>query len=376
MRTRDDQDRDAVEAMLSGGRFHMSEALRRSLVNRLEVEKQKAQPKAGIWWGIRPATAIIAVLAALLILAATVVALSPKEKAASLIDGVNAVYQAGLVQVVDQTQMAGDIAISLDWVYADANQILVAYSGQDLSSNSTDAGRDERIEIELASATLADGTALEGSMIAGYTQPGTEANVATFRTPNQASGLDAVEMKLVFRASYTQYQERTATAPDQNSSNGQAASPLSIMQNVTGEVTFSVTTPVYPAEVIEISQTVEKNGIAIRLEQVRIAPSLTIATVCLQAPYRDPYRYWTSIVILQAGGQAYSGGGSEEYLAGEPVTCREVQIQGSVPQQEESYTLRVDELVGFKFGAGDYPTPEDHPEQQMRIRGPWVFTIR
>lgn len=370
MTTRDEHDRSNVDAMLSGGTFRVSESMRQQLWNRLQTDTKKELRKPTRWPVFRPALAAVFVaLFALVIISVAVVALSPKEKAASVVDGISAVYKAGLVQTINETQPVGNISITLDWVYADPNQILVAYSGQ---GSSDDAGR---LEIKWVSAVLDDGTLLKGGPISGYSQPGTEASVATFAIPENERNRDVLQVQVVLRAAHTQYKEAPTPVQSGGAPESQAVTPLQIERTVAGEVTFFATIQVKPGRVIEVGKTVENKGIAVKLEQISLAPSLTVATVCIQAPDPEHYRDWIPIATLSTSGQRFSGAGSG-YQVGEPYSCQQVHIQGSVPQDQGQYIFRVDELVGFKFAPGDSPTVDDHPEQQMRVTGPWIFEVK
>jgi hypothetical protein len=376
MKTRDKHDQSNVDTMLSGGTFHMSEPLRQQLWDRLQTEIQKERSKPLHWPVFRPAlVAVFVALFALVIISIAVVALSPKEKAASVVDGISEVYSGGLVRAVNETQTAGDISVTLDWAYADPNQILVAYTGQGASSDAGAPGEADRIEIQVLSAVLDDGAVLKGGPISGYTQPGTEATVAAFAMPENERNLETLQVRIKLKASHTRTVETPTPTRVSGAPTVQALIPMEVEHIGGGEVTFSVTIPVRPGRLIDVGKTVENKGIAVTLERVRLAPSLTIADLCFGVPDPQNYRDWVPIVTLSAAGREFSGAGSG-YQVGATTICQRVQLRGSVPLDQTQYVLRVDELVGFKFGPGDSPTLEDHPEEQMRVKGPWEFEVK
>jgi hypothetical protein len=47
-----------------------------------------------------------------------------------------------------------------------------------------------------------------------------------------------------------------------------------------------------------------------------------------------------------------------------------------VPLDRDRYVFRVDELAGFEFAAGEIVTTDMLPEEEWRIKGPWVFILK
>jgi len=102
---------------------------------------------------------------------------------------------------------------------------------------------------------------------------------------------------------------------------------------------------------------------------------MTTARLCFEVPDPVHFRQWVSSVTLTAGSKGYSGAG-DGYQAGEVYSCQRVEIQESVPLDRDRYVFRVDELIGFEFGAGEMVTTDMLPEDEWRVRGPWVFSLR
>jgi hypothetical protein len=149
----------------------------------------------------------LTVLIATLVLTGIVIALSPKEKAARIVYGMGAVYKAGLVHPVDETQQVGDISLTVDWVYADWNQILVGYTALGR------ADEDTHVSAGVVSARLPDGTTLEGGVTTGYGEMGADSSVAAFDMPEVMRDRQTIDLLPVLRAAYEQYPNPTRTDP-------------------------------------------------------------------------------------------------------------------------------------------------------------------
>ena len=367
--SRDQYSVSDVEEMLQGGAFLPSEDLQIRVRSALR-KTVPAFPVPRFAW-----MAGLTVLVAALVLTGIVIALSPKEKAANVVYGISAVYKAGLVHPINETQQVGDISLTVDWVYADWNQILVGYTAQGR------ADEDAHVSAGIVSARLAGGTALEGDALAGYGEMGVNSSVAAFDMPEEVRYRETIDLQLVLRAAYEQYQTPTGTDPTDEAQNPSPSGvpsvqlePFTIVTTDLGEASFELSIPVTPGRVIEVGQTVETKGYAVTLEQVIIAPSMTTARLCFEVPDPVRFRQWFSFVTLKAGLKGYSGAG-DDYQVGEPFSCQRVEIQDSVPLDRNRYVFRVDELAGFEFHSGDIVTTDMLPEEQWRIEGPWVFTL-
>jgi len=139
---------------------------------------------------------------------------------------------------------------------------------------------------------------------------------------------------------------------------------------------MSPTSPksVTPRRVIEVGQTVEAAGYQLALERVILAPSMTTARLCFQVPDPVKFHNWMPFITLTTGTQRFRGSGSG-YQVGETYSCQRIEIRDSVPLDHDRYVFRVDELAGFEFNPGDIITTDMLPEEQWRIKGPWVFTL-
>jgi len=358
-----------VEEVLQGGTFRPSDDLQIRVRYALR-RPPTAFPVPRYAW-----MAGLTVLIAALVLTGIVIALSPKEKVASVVYGIGAVYEAGLVHPIDETRQVGDISLTVDWVYADWNQILVGYTAQ----GRADEGA--HVSAGVVSASLAGGTPLEEGVTAGYGELGTDSSVAAFDMPEDVRDRQTIDVQLVLRAAYEQYPTPSGTDPTEEAQDPSPSGISSVqVESFTvittggGEASFELSIPVTPGRVIEVGQTVETQGYAVTLEQVVLAPSMSTAQLCFEVPDPVHFRQWYSFVTLTAGSKGYSGAG-DDYLVGEPYNCQRVEIGESVPLDRDRYIFRVDELAGFEFHPGDTVTTDMLPEEQLRIKGPWVFTL-
>lgn len=359
-----------VEEMLEGGSFRPSQDLQA----RVQVKLSKSAPAFPIPW-LTWRGSLIALLAAL-VLTGGVIALSAREQAVSIVDGIEAVYEAELVHPVNETRQVGEASLSVDWVYADWNQILVSYTAEGRVQEN--AG----LRAEIVSARLADGTILEGGTKTGYSLSGVSSNVAAFNMPDRLRNLSSINLQFVLKALTEQTQTPMRTNDTTAGQNQEAPvgssvqlDPLTIVKTDLGSTSFDLAIPVTPGRVIEVGQTIEAEGYEVTLEQVLLAPSMTTARLCFEVPDPVHFRQWVSSVTLTAGSKGYSGGG-DGYQAGEAYSCQRVEIQESVPLDRDRYVFRVDELIGFEFGAGEMVTTDMLPEDEWRVRGPWVFSLR
>jgi hypothetical protein len=358
-----------VEEMLLAGTFHPGEDLQ----IRVRAALRKPAPSFPVprfAWMVG-----LTVLLAVLVLAGIAIALSPKEKAAGIVGGIRSVYEAGLVHPTHETQQVGDISLTVDWVYADWNQVLVGYTAQGR------AGDDARVGARILSARLADGTALGGDAIAGYGEMGADSSVAAFDMPKSMRDRQSIDLQLVLWAGYEQYQTPTGMEQTEDAHNPSQAGvpfvqiePVEVITTGRGEASFEFSIPITPGRVIEVDQTVESSGYAVALEEVVLAPSMTTARLCFEVPDPVNFRQWFSFVTVKTGFQSYRGAG-DEYQVSMPFSCQRVEIRESVPLDRERYIFYVDELVGFEFGAGEVVTTDMLPEEQRRIKGPWVFRL-
>lgn len=355
-----------VEEMLQGGAFRPSDDLKIQVRTTLR-KPLPALPFTRYAWMVG-----LTVLIAALVLTGIVVALSRKEKAARIDYGIKAVYETGLVHTIDETRQVGDISLTVDWVYADWNQILVGYSIH------SPVDPNDQVEVQIVSAALSDGTVLKGGPKTGYDEMNIVSIVAAYEAPENLRSLEATGLQLVFRVEHFRYRT-PSQIPEADMSEAQPtrqAEPMPVESMTTGgeETVIELSIPVTSGRIIEVAQTVEANGYAVTLEQVVLAPSMTIARLCFDVPDPVRFHHWYAFVTLTAGSKGYSGAG-DDYQVGESYSCQRVEIQESVPLDHERYVFRVNELVGFEFHSGEIVTTDMLPEEQWRIKGPWVFTL-
>jgi hypothetical protein len=345
-----------VEDMLRAGRFRP----RADLAPAVQQERQANRPP------LRRLAAVagIGLVIVALIAGGTAIALSTQEKAATGVDyGVKAVYEAGLIHPTeDKAQSVGGILIAVDWVYADWNQVLIAYTAQGQIEG------DWRVEGEVVSAAI-DGRTVEPPVRSmGYIETGTESNIATFDLPADLRSADSIDVEVVLGTTFTSYSTPRDQLPEE-------ISTLDILRSGGGETAFTLNIPVMPGRILEAGESVEVKGYTITLDNVVLAPSMTTADICFDVP--DPVNYldWQAFTTLTANGEHYDGGTSGDYEIGATRSCQPVQFRYGIPLDRDRYVLTVDELYGSEYPPGATITTDDLPIDTIRVRGPWRFVL-
>ncbi len=256
----------------------------------LAGQTRESRTTAARWFSLtrrvwQPARAVAAALLALVVLASGGYATAPhlmqmmqrtlpkNDPAASY------VAEHALGQELHRSQTIGDITVTLDRVYADANRIIVFYgiTARDLRGSDghwhagdielTDtAGRTYRMHSLMEqSDPVSMGSTLGVISFDPVAFPIDTGDV-TFRMTVPGVG--------AFRDTVTSF------------SNGQAIPDDQIVR-VPGPWIFDFTVPVFPGRIAEINKTDTANGIAVQLDRVVITPSA--ARVYFHFPaYADP----------------------------------------------------------------------------------------
>lgn len=288
--------------------------------------------------------------------------------------GLRQVDQADLVQQLHLSQTVDGVTVTLERAYADANRIVVGYTIK--------APNGQRYEARRLTLTDAAGTVFHetvGFGVSGASDileaappPGEKVNVVSFDAAPVEGAPAALDLRLEM-----ELEERAlppgASASPPTPGGLPAEAPMRVevqplpVGRIIGPFTFDFRTPFIPGRVIEMNQTVEDAGVAVRLERLVVTPSETRATICFTAP-DGGRRQWVPILTLEAGNEQYAGGivSKTFYEGGEG--CYQGSFLASLHDQGGAWRLTVSELVGEDT---DLPT-----EPQIRLAGPWVFRFR
>lgn len=300
-------------------------------------------------------------LVALLGAAGVAIALSIQEKAASVDDGINAVYKGKMVTPVNQTQTIDGVTVTLDWVYADPLRVLVAYT--------TEAGnrKDFRPGTSLSSDSLLNGLKVEPVGGVGYVENNTHTSeISALIAPDLPEGAASIDAQLALRVTddsallnATDMPAGAADSPDAKQAQ------LALIKDL-GTLNFKVQIPVTPGHVFAPNQQAEASGVTVTLKRLIVAPSGVRADLCF-APPADGEFDWTIVGRVQGSGKNTDGAiQSSSKMAGEQ-SCEPVFFFASLPMDASSYTVTMTEVIGLPTAVPD--------SQQVRIKGPWVFTV-
>ncbi len=365
------------------------------------IQAQLQPRRSSRWAQVLPATRLgwaFLVLSLFLVIGATAYAVNLWE----VMPFWRPIEEAGLGQEVHLSQTLNGFTVTLERVYADANQVLVGFTVRGPS--------DQRVHLTEITLTDDQGTVFPGMLGAGVVNtsdilgvslpPGTQGEVFTF----DASAVQGTpsELKLHLEmalwipvtdqhATPTVEGEMPAQEPQAQITEGESttvmATPAQTMRDafVAGPFTFAFSVPFIPGRTVEVSHTVEAGGVAITLQRVVVTPSETRAILCFDPPDGGG-KAWTPIAMLDAGeGQEVSGGSSSLISGTGEERCHRYGFFASLYNQRGEWTLTVPELVGMDIGglesrinrqADSAALLVDAAEFQTRLAGPWVFRFR
>lgn len=344
-----------VEDMLRAGHFQPPTDLRPVL----HQERQTNRPPLSRL----AAVAGIGLVIVALIAGGTAIALSTQEQAATRVDyGVKAVYEARLIHPVEESQSVNGILLGVDWVYADWNQVLVAYTAHGQVEG------DWRVEADVVSAAINGRTVDPPIYSMGFIETGTQSNIATLDLPADLRNTDSIDVEVVLDAAVVNYYTPRDQLPE-------GMSPLDVLRTGGGEATFTLNIPVTPGRVLEAGKTVESNGYTVTLDDVVLAPSMTTADLCFDVPDPVTYLDWHALTTFSAGRITAIGDTSTPYEVGSTVSCTHVKFRYGIPLDRDRYVLTVNELYGSEIPPGGPLTTDDLPIEDIRVRGPWKFVL-
>lgn len=330
--------------------------------------------------------------------------------------GLRHVEQANLVQELNLSQTMDGVTVTLERAYTDANRIVVGFTIK--------GPHGQRYDARHLTLTDAAGTVFSGMLGYGVTgqsdilqvslPPGEGAYVLAFDaapvegTPAELDLRLEMEVKEFVLPSYAPEPPPTPISPPAEPPASMVVEVLPVPEGaIVGPFTFDFSVPFIPGRTIEVHQTVEAAGVAVRLEQVVVTPSETRAILCFEPPDED-HREWIPITTLDAGDEQDLSGivkplsGATWYVRSgrlrfkpdgsvsavdetEKEGCYRYSFLASLHDQRGEWTLTVTELVGMDIGglesrinrqADSAAVSVDAAEFQTRLAGPWVFRFR
>jgi len=307
--------------------------------------------------------------------------------------GLKSVDEARLVQEFALSQTIDGVTVTLTRAYADANRIIIGFTIQDTEPSRRPSRRYEAHPLVLTDATGAVFPQTFGLGVTGQSDlfdvslpPGEGAYVLAFDAAAVTGTPEELHLQLVMGLEELAINPSALNQPPASTeeallSLNVAPEPPSLEQPAPGEpivevleplpkgdilgpFTFEFSVPFLSGQTVEVQQTVEANGIAIRLERVVVTPSETRATLCFQPP--EGKKAW--LLLTEDGGQdilspiadiADQGTGGEE--------CHRLTYPGELASQGGMTTLSVTELMGYDGSPAD---------DQRRLAGPWEFRFQ
>lgn len=273
---------------------------------------------------------------------------------------------------LDQEQTASGVRINLEWAYADAKNIAVAYTVTELKEDRRIAGHPAELKTQFLSdevgtneqrldelypnrVELTDGSGLDFDGSDGQTY-GSEGSSPMTEVPNvwvfePGKGLEPGS-EHGFRL------EIPVQARALELSRGERVTP----QRVGEPFVFDFEIPVLPAPTIEVNQEVEANSVMLTLRRVVASPARPEAEVCYTSP---DTRYDWSFVGERDG---FYGGGPR---IGAEHACTTVQLPYHLDGRS---TVTVDRLEGIPdCPPGDEDGCSIPLSDEKTIHGPWTF---
>lgn len=286
------------------------------------------------------------------------------------------VEERHLAQEVHLSQTIGDWTVTVERVYADANQILVGYTvsgppGQNPNLARVTLTDDQGMRFpEMGGAGVAGASALLGMQL----PPGQGAYITAFdasAVQGQPATLNLhLQITLVALMPWSTMESTIGSPP---SSTMTIAPAMQIREEpLAAPFTFDFRVPFIPGRVALVRKSAKVAGMAVRLERVVVTPSETRAILCFDPPEGES-EHWVPVATLEAGAGRRDTGASSGPIVGitsttvEKVGCYRYSFLVPLFDWRGKWKLTVTELIGMD---------PIHPGEETRIRGPWVFRFR
>ena len=285
--------------------------------------------------------------------------------------GLESVDLSELGQTVNLSQTVDSTTVTLEWAYADANRITLAFSIEDSEGQRFDPHQSNLID---ASGTVYPGRG--GFGLVGTSDslkvelpPGESLHVISFdgsSVTNNSTSLDLqFEVELEeFYLSSTVKPSATLTENEDGTTTTivEAGSASSTTLNIIGPFVFNFEVPFNPGRIVEPKQVVTVNDVGVRLDKVVATPSETAVTLCFNNT-NPAYDDWTALPTLIINWQRYEAGLISQGRASNP-NCQIAYFNAVLFNENGNWQLQVKELIGSK---------SDTPGPSLQISGPWNF---
>lgn len=291
--------------------------------------------------------------------------------------GLDAVDQANMVTHLDQTQQAGDFTVTLQYAYADANRISLAYQAQVEQR----FGELDTLTYGFTEAVLTDDAGHTFEMMFGGGGGGGGGGgssdpdvivMSTFMSDSSydASVIEGSPTELHLRLELALGSFRFEAIPAQGGSGGggggssEATAESQLGPNTmlvatgdeVGRTVFEFSIPFNPGRVMDTPQTVTANGIEMTLQKVVVTPSLTRLNICYVPPTTpEDGQNWNLDTRLDINGeliQEIPGMLISDMIriySHDPIllpsTCRDYLVQQPLHDRTGTWTLTIDRVM-------------------------------
>ncbi len=367
---------------------------------------------------------LIVVLLLMLVAAAAVYAVVRVQ----IVDpGISGAMDANLVTELGMSQTIGDVTVTLDWAYADANRIAIGYSVAVPPDYQGAVVEGRFVLTDADQSFYSDGGGSGGGLM---TPEGSE-YVTTFGVAFVENPPEMLDMHFELTLSAEPVQQPTEEATGRSGGGGgfgygsgggggSDATPepgIAIDFGidpvyVLGVFNFDFDLPYIPAIHVPVDQTAEANGLSFSVGNMVVTPSATQLELCFDLPTPED---WTPWAVLITGGVEISQTSWEIVSTDDDTRCGILTFYAPYQQEPITFTLTIDELVSpyayteetiaefermlaaqgieieiltdgernFNFNLGTVPDGIDVGaalNEAYRIfarytAGPWVFTI-
>lgn len=295
-----------------------------------------------------------------------------------------------------------DLAVTLDYAYADANRITASVTANGMAPQSdqiavylnptlTDDAGNQYVWLPVGGGGGGGG----GSSNSDELVPFSTGLTANFDASLLTDVPEELNLHLLVEVAYT-------TADD----------PMGMI--FLGATTFDFTLPLNPGRVMDTPQTAEADSMDMTLQKVVVAPSLTRIELCYETTPENAN--WVPFGRLEIGGEVVTEGQfATAGIGGQPIEsddpCRAIIIPDALQDREGEWQLTIEGLVstepvdqavmaqllverygipstpqpdgGFSYDRNAVPEGVDvnaafgelFAELQPSIEGPWVFNF-
>lgn len=326
---------------------------------------------------------VVAAILAMLALSIVGYAAARLLQSQQLDPGLQGASEVDLVTELNIEQTIDGVTVRLDYAYADANRISLAYTSDgDVPLGTT---------YQFTSDRLTDDAGRQfQTMFGGGGGGGGGGGSADSNTPvftsfsmSQQSSFDASviegspdELHLRFEVSLMKFVAPTGDGSTTSEATEQSAPPSP--QETIGPFVYEFSIPFISGQLVEPEQSASAAGITMRLDRLVVAPSLTRGSVCFEPPLPEA-AYMAPIVSLTIDGEAVALDAEQIFFPapeGSPEGCVDLQINQALYNRPGTWRLSIDSLVrslGVGYSSGSNGTTANYsvdgtPDQLALVR--------